>query len=341
MEKELIDLIKINRDAVSTNRGFYYQYLHVLSKWINNYINDQNIDIYTEVDDDIKEVGEELIFTQLKCYSSVFSFNSPEIQKTLLNFFCQYLEYHNQIENLTFKFITNTSLSRNEKLLRKWIEEQPLISVELVNQCASKISQIIILCIDEVKKKRLNKGKLNPKEIKKILHDFGRLNNIAQDDKIISDFVCKIRWEFGNEDPEVAVELLLIKILAKLENSAFEKRPPKLLLDVMLSEIYRKSQLSDPKQRKVNNSILQSILDSNDMELFTYVDTRLISLFGSRLEILEIKVTEITEKLSHTVNLQEKHELIINQIVQDSFSKYCCTTYNNKNSLRRSTIYYW
>ena len=38
MDKELFDLIAVDRDAIATNRGFYYQYLCVLKKWITNFI---------------------------------------------------------------------------------------------------------------------------------------------------------------------------------------------------------------------------------------------------------------------------------------------------------------
>lgn len=262
-----------------------------------------------------------MVFTQLKCYSSVFSFKSPEIQKALINFFCQYLEYHSQIEHLTFKFTTNTSLSRNEKLLHKWIVEQPPIETGLVNLCTSKISQIIIQGIDEIKNNHLNKKKLNLKEKEKLETDFERLASVVQDRKLISDFVSKIRWEFGNKEPEQAVGLMLIKIKEELGDPIFERRPPKLLLDIMLSEIYRRSQLSDPKQRKVNNSILKAILETKDEELSVYLDTRLIALFDLRIEILETEVTMIKETLNDTVNEQKEHRQMIEQIVQDSFSK--------------------
>lgn len=148
MDKDVLDLININRDAIATNRGFYYQYLNVVLKWVNNYINARNIDIYTEVDDDIKEVGKELIFTQLKCYSSAFSFNSSEIKKALLNFFVQYLQY--QDFKLSFCFTTNSRLRKNEKLLSSWIVEQPPSNKEILSLCTSKVSEVIAVEIKKI-----------------------------------------------------------------------------------------------------------------------------------------------------------------------------------------------
>ena len=66
MLEEILQIFDINTDAIATNRGFYYQYLSVLKKWINNFIEDNDIKTYTEVDDDIKEVGDNLVFTQIK-----------------------------------------------------------------------------------------------------------------------------------------------------------------------------------------------------------------------------------------------------------------------------------
>jgi len=73
MDESILRIVTNTKDAVATNRGVYYQYLCVLKKWIENFISNTHTDIYTEVDDDIKEIGERLIFSQIKCYSSSFS----------------------------------------------------------------------------------------------------------------------------------------------------------------------------------------------------------------------------------------------------------------------------
>lgn len=70
IDLDSIKIFKRNTDAIFTNRGFYYQYLSVLKKWVTNFVNDNDTPIYTEVENDIKEIGENYIFTQLKCYSS-------------------------------------------------------------------------------------------------------------------------------------------------------------------------------------------------------------------------------------------------------------------------------
>ena len=87
MNKEVLELLSVNRDAYAVNRGFYFQYLCVLKKWIGNFVNGENIKVFTEVDEDIKEVGDKLVFTQVKCYSGKLSLVSKEIEKTVFNFF--------------------------------------------------------------------------------------------------------------------------------------------------------------------------------------------------------------------------------------------------------------
>ena len=73
MEEELIKIFDVNTDAIGTNRGFYYQYLLTLKKWVLNYIDKREVVTYIEYEDDIKEIGDEIIFTQVKCYTSSFS----------------------------------------------------------------------------------------------------------------------------------------------------------------------------------------------------------------------------------------------------------------------------
>lgn len=86
MENQVLKIFKTNIEAVAVNRGFYFQYLLTLKKWIKNYINEKEIETLIEVDNDIKEVGDKLIFIQVKCYTATFSLNSKEVKKALFDF---------------------------------------------------------------------------------------------------------------------------------------------------------------------------------------------------------------------------------------------------------------
>lgn len=87
MDDTLIHIFETNTDAFTINRGFYYQYLRLLKKWLENYINESSEAIYSEVDDDVKQVGRETTFTQVKCYTRDFSFQSNEVTQSLFNYF--------------------------------------------------------------------------------------------------------------------------------------------------------------------------------------------------------------------------------------------------------------
>lgn len=316
MEKEILALININRDAIPTNRGFYFQYLNVVSKWIHHYINNVDIDIYTEVDDDIKEVGNELMFTQLKCYTSAFSFKSEEIRKSVFNFFSLYLQYYKQAESLTFNFTTNTSISGSENLLEKWISEQPPVDEELQNLCISKVSKVLQEEITVIRNRRLAKKKLTLSDKEKLNKDFDKLDAIVQDTELVSDFVKRIRWEFGEIHSEDAVQHLASEILESLGNPIFAAHPAQSLLDAMLSEVYRRSQLSDPAERKVNSALLQSILSAKDTELSAYIDHRLITLFNFRLDIIENDIKDIKDALDDTVTTQKQQGVVLDQLIE-------------------------
>jgi tetratricopeptide (TPR) repeat protein len=320
MEKELLTLIDKNRDAIATNRGFYYQYLNVLQKWINNYVNGKDVDTATEVEDDIKEVGDELIFTQIKCYSSYFSFTSPEIQKALLNFFALYIKYHDQVDKLSFNFTTNASLAKNEKLLNRWISEKQTEDTELLNLCSSKVSQILLAEIKKIRDQRLSKQKLSLAGKEKLKQDFEKLNAIVRNSILLEDFVSKIHWEFGDTDPEVAVKEMEIQITEQLAHPVFEGRPVKLLLEAMLSEIYRRSQMDDKNQRSMNNATLRKIIETKDGEIYSYIDTRLIKLFTTRIDILEHDVNVIKNVLDEAVSTQIQHGDLLEKLVQNTIS---------------------
>ncbi len=321
MKKDILALIDINRDAITTNRGFYYQYLSVLLKWINNYIAEKDIDVYTEVDDDIKEIGDELIFTQVKCYSSVFSFSSPEIKKALLNFFTLYLKYKENWDKLSFSFLTNSKISRNEMLLKRWIDNQPTLKTDIIKSCSEKISHILCEEIMEIRNKRLNSKKLDVTAKEKLISDFETLNNIATDLKVINDFILKIRWDFQETNPQKAIVDLLAQIKELLQHETFGNRPVKLLFDAMLSEIYRKSQLVDPEERKVNSALLKSILETKDDEIIGYVDNRFIKLFDGRINFLEDEICHIKGVLNQTVILQKEHGEILSELKSNSIQQ--------------------
>lgn len=291
MEEEIVKIFGVNSDAVATNRGFYYQYLLVLKKWITNYIDDKNIITNTEVEEDIKEVGDELIFTQVKCYTSSFSLNSKEIKKSLFNFFILYLKYRKSNEKTSFCFSTNSQISAREKLLLKWVDDINLRNEELLILCIKKVQEILNKEIKIRKNKFLERSasEISKQEIKDVYNGF--IGEIKESN--IEFFVKKIIWEFSGNSPEEAIEFTTKEIHSLLKHSKFESKPVSLLFSVFLSEIYRSSQKENKLDRALGNETLSSIIKQTDNDLLHLIDGKLTKLFRIEIETLKLNVEEI------------------------------------------------
>lgn len=326
INSNLLNFIKVNRDAVATNRGFYYQYLNVVLKWINNFVDGIDNDTYTEVDEDIKEIGNQLIFTQIKCYSSVFSFKSTEIKKALLNFFTLYLENQNNKSQLVFHFITNTATAKGEDLLKKWVSEQPNLKKNTLDQCTSTVSDILFEEINQKAQKFLDKKNITNENIQAFESNLSEFKKILSNKAVLNDFIKKINWDFGNIHSEEAIQKIISEILNLLENPIFESKSKKLLLDVLLSEIYRISQLSDQSQRKVNSKRLKDLLKATDDELVRGIDVRLTRLFHSRIETLETEVIGIKQDVGILMDTQKVHGEKLNKINTAKIIPHLLTT---------------
>ncbi len=298
IEETILKIFEVNTDAIATNRGFYYQYLSVLKKWIQNYIDEKDIKTFTEVDDDIKEVGEELIFTQIKCYSSNFSLNSKEVTKSMFNFFILFLKYKDLNEKITFCFSTNTSIAKKEKLLIKWIESIELKDEKLLSDCSNKVEDILIKEINTKKNNKLQKcntdiEKNNIKSVSEKLKSYIKLN--------IKEFVNTIVWKFDDVSPEDSIFIIKDEIYQLIRHEKFDNRPISLIFGALLSEIYNTSQKTDKKDRYLNQETISNILNHTDKELEQYKNNKLTALLRVDIESLQYDVKQI--KIG-----QENHE---------------------------------
>lgn len=299
LTNEYINLFKSNTDAEAVNRGFYYQYLVTLRKWLLNYINKREIFIFCEVDDDIKEVGDKLIFTQVKCYSSNFSLNSSEIKNALFNFFIHFL-LNKDSEEIEFCFFTNTGILKSEKLLDAWIKNPDLSDEALFKQVVKKIQEIIKSEINKRKRKKLEKSNLAIEE-KKLIKDatFQLKKEIKNLDT--NGFVKCLRWVFISTNSIKAVDELFEEVRKLLQNDIFCKKPVKVLESALLSEIFRCSQLPDQRTRVLTNEKIDQILDETEESIASYVDNRFIDLLG-------VRFAEIDQSFRKVRNIQTGFE---------------------------------
>lgn len=293
MTEKIVKLFEINTDAIATNRGFYYQYLIVLKKWISNFIDDNNTVTLSEVEDDIKEVGNGIIFTQVKSYTSSFSLNSKEVRKSLFNFFILYSKYKTLNEEITFCFSTNTHISQKERLLKKWVEKKILEDDELLVQCIHKVKKILTKEVNDRKIKLLQRknSEQQKEEIKKISTGFKN----SLDNECIESFIKKVFWEFNNLSPEKGIELITLEIHDLLKNKKFDDKPPSLIFKVLLSEIFKSSQEKDNLKRSLNNGRLHALVKQTEAELKPLINDDLINLFKIELEALKADIADLIE----------------------------------------------
>lgn len=291
MEQQILKIFDINTDAVATNRGFYYQYLTVLKKWIQNFVNEKDIETYTEVDDDIKEVGEDLIFTQVKCYASSFSFNSTEIKDSIFNFFLLFLKYNNLNENIKFCFSTNTKIAPREKLLTRWFDDLQLNDSQLQVLCTNKIKEVLINEINIRKNKKLQKNisTLEKNEVKTACESFKKYIKTSN----LEIFVKSIVWEFNHISPEESIILIKSEIDLLLSHTKFNNKSKTLIFSVLISEIYKKSQNTEKNKRCLNNQDIFNILNQTDIELEKIRDNKFTRLLSIEVELIKTKIDNL------------------------------------------------
>ncbi|TKC04353.1 tetratricopeptide repeat protein [Pedobacter frigoris] len=292
MDKEIFKIINVDRDAIAVNRGFYYQYLCLLKKWINNFIADNCTELYSEVGDDIKEVGDGLVFTQLKCYSSSFNLKSPEVKKAIFNFFVLYLNEKELMPEIRFVFETNSSIAPKEKLLKIWVENQQYVDEELFTLIIDKISEIILSELKRLRDGKLQSPKMSVEKRETIKRAFEKFGNEIKKNGV-GDFVNRISWQFGNQSPESAILSTVHEIKFLLKDKKFSNKSEDLLIDVLLSEIYRCSQEKDQSSRKLDNVKLSAILSKNDQELESHINKKLIDLLGGKFIAMQHAIEEL------------------------------------------------
>jgi hypothetical protein len=149
-----------NRDAIATQKGFAYQQLKTLEDWIENRINNRSNIIYCEFEDDIfsRDIESSISkFTQIKLYSTDFSFSSEAIKTAIAHFFMLYVKGDYAFDQIEFYFETNASIvgrdvkGNDADLLRQWYNEQNNISDKLLTAIALRVKKILDEYIQETK----------------------------------------------------------------------------------------------------------------------------------------------------------------------------------------------
>lgn len=232
-----------NTDASAGMRGFEYQKLKTLASWIDTFQQPEN-HIYCEHEDDIMQMDlakNAVIFRQVKLYSSKFSLKSPEIKKSIANFFMLYCNPLYADQDVQFVFETNSALIPSEVFLSEWIDNQQELTADLLERCRNAIDEILAEYIEAETKEfiRIRTSKIQSlrKEIES-LTDKKRLDSLTAkieeyqlqidnqtkvansyaelDDTILTNFVQRIRWEFLSITPDQAIISIIDQIEEQL-----------------------------------------------------------------------------------------------------------------------------
>lgn len=322
IESEL-HIFEKNTDAISVNRGFYYQVIKTMEKWLDNYTSKNKSKIYCETEDDIKSISStgELTYSQIKCYSSDFTLNSLEIKKTLFNSFSLHVKYKTLCK--TFKYETNSSSS--DEILTKWSKDKGLIDSTLFAECrkltheiiqneykAQKDSKIAVAGkkIETLKKKKPKTSK-NQDKIKLEIHVLENEKTLISDtyvrsEHILNDeldyFIKKIVWEFGSVEPETAVSEVVINCYARIQGIKEFKMVPKLIYGRLISEIYKRSKEQAIEDRLLDDTNLEIIIQESEEELKNNSDQEILNHITTGIDKLSTKIEGVQEVLLNAIN---------------------------------------
>jgi hypothetical protein len=324
----ILQNFKTNTDAFDVNKGFFYQYLVTVIDWLDNYLDGNDVDIYCETEDDIKAEDlkkNEVTFTQVKAYAKDFNLTSEEVQKSILNFFQLYIEYHDK--GMKTEFIFFTSSGFNEDLFKKVSEGVRLNEPDKVTY-VKKISSVLIdnfekkqqkkvETLDEkiakseayllktqiAKKHQVDKKKRmvlqldnSTKEKVKIVADFEELKLIIRVN--VSPFVDSIKWVADNKPKDDSINSLTESINAKISNIDGFKLDPNTAYAHLKEKVLIASQSINIDDRKLNKAVIDTLIEqAKDQDKFrnSLSSAKLLPLFYQLSKKHDLQLTILNE----------------------------------------------
>jgi hypothetical protein len=314
-----LHIFEKNTDAIGVNRGFFFQVIKTMEKWLDSYNNKKKAKIYCETEDDIKSISAEgeVTYSQIKCYSSDFTLNSIEIKKTLFNSFSLHVKYKKSCKN--FKFETNSSSM--DETLTKWSKDNGLSDPLLFVECKKHAYSIILkeyqnqrdakLSINNKKIETLNKKKpvtvkkqeATKQEIELLQEEIKLINDtyvLAQKilDEEIDNFIRKIEWEFSSVEPDKAIEEVEINCYARIKAIEEFKMIPKLAYGRLITEIYKRSKEQAIEERLLDDASLERIIKESHLELKNNSDQSIINHVTFEADKIIVKLDTVQDTLN-------------------------------------------
>ncbi|USK65875.1 dsDNA nuclease domain-containing protein [Peribacillus frigoritolerans] len=323
MSNSELALFKKDTDAIATNRGFLYQYLKTLNTWIKNFIEGNKVEIYCETEDDIKEldlINSIVRFSQVKCYSTSFSLKSEDIQKSIFNFFILYAEYNCKYSG-EFQFITNSMISKRSTLLKKWAKSNGDLNKDLLDELIDEVKSIVkdfinkekdaqIKKYDDMVSTRVSKMSSDPSKDSKIqqsidqiqskkshlINQYGKAIEYVENDRVLKDFVAKIKWVFEEKSAEESIEILKAENIELISKIKQIEGAPKTMEARLLTEVFHKSSQSLVEHRVLTHDLFLKIIKESEEEMLKKADMILVSIYF-RFDTLEGKLDTLIAEL--------------------------------------------
>jgi len=254
-----------NRDAIATQKGYAFQQLKTIENWLQNRIANKDEVIYCDFEDDIfaRDLKQGTSkFTQVKLYSTDFSFLSDSIKKAIGHFFMLYVKGDYAFDKMEFNFETNASVVKrvvkdnDADLLQEWNDNLGKINLELLGRIRTRVKKILDEYINEMFEEL--KDKLAAKsdiQQARIIYD-------GLKDENFDEFINCIKWQFDDVDSNIAVEQIMSRIgglIPKIQLPIDESRN-QIHAALLVKEVYERSIQDDPEDRKLTNDLLDSIL---------------------------------------------------------------------------------
>lgn len=234
-------------EAISTIRGFHFQYLKTLKSWLDCYANIEE-EIYCEVEDDLiqkNSITNFVRFTQIKSYSSEFRLSSDSLKKTIVNFFNIFNRYDSAKNEIEFLFYSNSSPVK-ETLLEKWFISQNNISESLFTEICSEVYKIL-------QEKINNETLIN--------------GGFTSNSKGFISFVKKIKWVFEGKNTDESINeltILIKNLIRNIPDSPIIEGYEDLIFSKLYFEVVQTSHNKESQSRKLTHQNLIDIIANED-----------------------------------------------------------------------------
>ncbi len=253
-----------NRDAIATQKGYSFQQLKTIEDWVENRIAAKDEEIYCDYEDDIHAVlqaANQHTFSQVKLYSTNFSFTSEGLTKAIAHFFMLYVKGEFKFDQTQFWFETNAAVARkykdnNAALLKEWVDNQENIGKELLAKLNPLVRSILETYISDTAKELEHKEEIAG-DIAAAKGVFENLN-----DEDINAFIRCIRWKFDGVDSDTAIDQIVerIGLLIQQLPLPIDESKSQTYAALLITEVWRRSTRDDPEERKLNGDLLDKIM---------------------------------------------------------------------------------